>query len=490
MAFPDGHSFGGFAGLVDGASADRAPSLNSEQGAAAAGGGVSPIQPAASAGPDPWSMEALAAKARIPLPVAEGYLAYLGCTLGDAAEDFAFIPPEELEVALSGFVVGGVAATALQRGQATRLVAATHAQHPGPRTIQEITAPPAAAEQPAPALVVQPAPQPPAAPKRKYSEVLDQGDGQVYEDLPADKAHGLRAAHTKITGGPPPDDARPTTEQLSALHARMDAGRAPFADFAIWGPFGRRATKLLKYTAQVFVEGALQTRMLKGPSSYEAWRGSLKVFRSAMLMLEAARPSTLDGYEEGVRQLSLLFPQGWGTIATVEETVRAEQWDILREQIPANTPAGYDADMPWDFVIAQSTYGVPGAIKAHFWEMRVVLPLLRGASAGSAAATSAQMEGAPPVFENQVVHRPPRAQPKRGKGGQKGQRPPPTQTGPIQYCWAWNRDGNCQRPCPQGRVHRCEHCDGSHRGRDCPKAGGKTGTGKGKKGGGKGNPQL
>jgi len=212
----------------------------------------------------PLSLEALAGTARTPLAALEGYCAALGCDPSDTVEDFLFIPPDELTIALNAFSVGGEPASSFQRGQLTRFVAAAYALTPGPRTIKEIVEA-AAAPASAPGKPPTAAAPEPAQPKRKYAEVLDQSDDASYEELAPTRIASLRAEHVRITGGAPPEDARPTSEQLSALAARLDAKRAPFADFAIWGAFGRRAAKMLKYTAQVFVEGSLQTRMLKGP---------------------------------------------------------------------------------------------------------------------------------------------------------------------------------------------------------------------------------
>jgi len=57
----------------------------------------------------------------------------------------------------------------------------------------------------------------------------------VYEDLPPERVAELRAEHLRITGGAPPEDSRPTSEQLSALVARLKAKRPPFVDFAVCG---------------------------------------------------------------------------------------------------------------------------------------------------------------------------------------------------------------------------------------------------------------
>jgi len=373
----------------------------------------------------------------------------------------------------------------MQRGQATRLIAALHAFKAGPTSIEEIVAAPVA-----PAMVVTPAP--PAAElanKRRFAEVLDQADDHVYDELPPEKVTELRAEHVRITGGPPPEDSRPTSEQLSALVARLKAKRAPFVDFAVWGPFGRRQAKMLKYTAQVFIEGTLQTRQLRGPSGFDSWRSSWRVFRSAMLMAKAARPSTLDSYEDGVRQLCTLFPSGWGTVASSDETLRAEQWEIMLEQALADRPAAFDPDVPWDYVIANSAYGVPGALKAHWWETRVVLPLLQGAGRGQAASAAARLEDSTSDFPAAPVgarRRRPKTQRGQGQAATSSQPPQTAQAAgnpKVQFCWAWNRHAEgCPTPCPHGRTHRCEHCGGAnHRGKDCYSQKGK-GKGKGDKG--------
>jgi len=212
-----------------------------------------------------------------------------------------------------------------------------------------------------------------------------------------------------------------------------------------------------------------------------------------MLMLGQASPSTLDAYEEGVRELTVHFPHGWGTIALAEETMRAEQWDIMREQVVNNSPAAYSQEVPWDFVIGQSTYGVPGAMKAHWWESRVVLPLVKLSSRGASATAAAQLEGSlpVPVPDASWGQRAPRAN--RGRRqSQAGAAQQPTAASldkvrGFEYCYAWNRgDGFCPEPCAQGRLHACEFCGKTgHRGSACWSGKGKAkgkGKGKGKKG--------
>ena len=80
-------------------------------------------------------------------------------------------------------------------------------------------------------------------------------------------AAGLQGVSVVAVQAPSDDDARPTAEQLAALHARIKNSGVPYVDFALFGPYGHRASILRRFEAQVFVDNHLQTRRLKGPSS-------------------------------------------------------------------------------------------------------------------------------------------------------------------------------------------------------------------------------
>ena len=139
--------------------------------------------------------------------------------------------------------------------------------------------------------------------KFKFSAVLDQGDDNTFVTLPTLRRAELRQRHLEMTGGKPPEGRAPNSEQLAALEARLKTGEAPYADFAVFTPHGRRQAKLHKFEAQVFVGNQLTTRMLRGPADLSSWKASWAVFRAAMIMLGEASPATLDVYEGGITQL-------------------------------------------------------------------------------------------------------------------------------------------------------------------------------------------
>ena len=114
--------------------------------------------------------------------------------------------------------------------------------------------------------------------------------------------------YAKANGGDPLDHKECTRVQLTALGAKLAQDIAPYTDFAVWGSFGQRQARLMKYNAQIWVEGGLQTRMFRGPSSFDPWRRCWRVFRTGMLTLKVARPGVIDEHEEVVQSYSRSFP--------------------------------------------------------------------------------------------------------------------------------------------------------------------------------------
>ena len=109
--------------------------------------------------------------------------------------------------------------------------------------------------------------------RRKLSDYLDQGDDAMFEPLPEQELRRYRAVFEATTGGPPQEAERPTADQLAALHHKARTGGL-YVDFALWGPFGRRMAKHRRFEAMVWIDGALQPRMVRGPSDFESWRAA------------------------------------------------------------------------------------------------------------------------------------------------------------------------------------------------------------------------
>ena len=78
--------------------------------------------------------------------------------------------------------------------------------------------------------------------------------------LPAESVEFMWGPYRSTTGGDPPEYECPSADQLSGLVFMLESGMAPYAGFAVFGPYGRRQAKLLRYTAHGCVDAQLVTR--------------------------------------------------------------------------------------------------------------------------------------------------------------------------------------------------------------------------------------
>ena len=107
-------------------------------------------------------------------------------------------------------------------------------------------------------------------------------------------------------------------------------------------------------------DGSWTQKQLRGPSCYEQWESCWDVFACAMVMLGVATPGVLRQYASGIRQLATRFKDDWATIFTLDEEVRCEQWDRLRQEIEDGEvapPPGYLRDFPWMSIMSATRFG-------------------------------------------------------------------------------------------------------------------------------------
>ena len=88
-------------------------------------------------------------------------------------------------------------------------------------------------------------------------------------------------------GGPPEEEEEPTSAQVAGLHKRVVLlKQAPYVDFGVWVPFGRRALKLQKFRVYTPLgDGSFLMREMPGPQNFQQWQACWKVFKTASLML-------------------------------------------------------------------------------------------------------------------------------------------------------------------------------------------------------------
>ena len=238
--------------------------------------------------------------------------------------------------------------------------------------------------------------------------------------------------------------------------------------------------------------GELFRSDMAGPMTYDQWEARFMVFRSAMVMLDFASPSSLDGYRDHVRQFSTQFgPQCWVLLYQTDTRARREHAERLRRRANIELTAldaigvkgAYNPKSPWEYVFRQ----LP--VEFAFWKRELEDPaLLILARAPVAAITSeapvaktrdqhiTQVAGDVWLYglgrqdlpsKRQRVEIPSLARvyeyddQGHNKCNRRG----------VQLCAAF-QTGSCSSPCPQQLAHQCKIClYPTHGAKDCPKAG-------------------
>ena len=119
---------------------------------------------------------------------------------------------------------------------------------------------------------------------------------------------------------------------------------------------------------------SLHTKRLHGTTNIIDWQASWKVFKTAMLIFDAASTSALDSYEKVAVSLTRVLPSAWGIISVVDALCRTEQWDALFDVYSEVRPHHFDRKLPWDTIIYDSAFGVPQGPLTQWRKERVDHP--------------------------------------------------------------------------------------------------------------------
>ena len=238
--------------------------------------------------------------------------------------------------------------------------------------------------------------------KLQFADVLAQGLSGSFKLLSSDELATARQNFVLITGDEPGPAERPSDEQLSALKAWLEAkpgGRmkAPYADFAIFGPYGKRSLKARHFVTRALgAGGEWRVKRLRGPSTFTDWKASWAVFHNALLMLGAASPAALNSYFKGLETLLTRFPSAWPEIATADELVRSEQWDLLLEE---GLAAGTRTQGPqvWSSIIRDSAYGGFQGPRAQWWDDHLTFTLMATGRANASHTDVLESPATPPL---------------------------------------------------------------------------------------------
>jgi len=83
-------------------------------------------------------------------------------------------------------------------------------------------------------------PIPVAEPRLKLSVIIDPSMDSELVRLPGAKIRHMFTEYEKTRGAEPTEEIEPTVEQISAVKQVLDADLVPYADFSLFGPYGKR----------------------------------------------------------------------------------------------------------------------------------------------------------------------------------------------------------------------------------------------------------
>eukprot|EP00435_Cladocopium_sp_Y103_P021888 s3866_g5.t1 len=155
--------------------------------------------------------------------------------------------------------------------------------------------------------------------KLKLSQVLDQADDGEFVVQTEEARAGWYQQHLSVVGGWPLEEEEPTLEQMSALQRCLQVQDvAPYADFAIYVPFGQRALRASKWRTFVATPDGYTARELPGPSNFTLWRTCYRLLRTSLIMLDAVGLAALHSYEMHLERLARLthLPGTYCTLPT------------------------------------------------------------------------------------------------------------------------------------------------------------------------------
>ena len=209
-------------------------------------------------------------------------------------------------------------------------------------------APPAAPGDDALARAGPPPPAFSAEPKIKLSLLLDPSLDTDLVRLPHVKIRALYTKYAEVRGAEPAEDVEPTVEQISALAQVVSSDLTPYADFSLWGPYGKRLVGKLSFLAWNFQpDGTWHRRELPGPPSFEHWWSSFRVYRTAILLLDLAPPEHLDNYGEMDRTFANQYgPHSWYLVYQADTRMRSEHFERLRRLAERDSGA-FNPGKPW-----------------------------------------------------------------------------------------------------------------------------------------------
>ena len=324
------------------------------------------------------TIEQLFEEAGVRTPLREGVLGALGDPT--TVREVAFVSDEDWQ---------GLAATLLfspgteqgVEGPSTAPVALTPVQKSRVRYLQRVArlvaGLPVERERPLPEVSAAP---PPPSKRVGLSSLVDPSAEAELVNLDSSVVRTMFSSYKDKRGAFPHKDHEPTEEQLSAVAQLLGAGQAPYVDFALFGPHGKRALKKLTMVAFTYqVESGTWKRIeVPGPPDFATWWRCWLVFKTTLLLLGCVSTERLEHYGEFMRHLCETYGhEVWFIIAQADDRFRSEEMERLRRtaQIPyestsedARATSVFQPDRPWEWAFGAAL----GDQGRDFWDSEVL----------------------------------------------------------------------------------------------------------------------
>ena len=116
--------------------------------------------------------------------------------------------------------------------------------------------------------------------KIRMATVVDQGDDSEFAPADAQQITIWHQRYASLMGAPAPEEEEPASDQLQALNQRVySMSVAPYVDHAVWGPYGRKATRANKFRTWIpTADGRYISKELPRPENFQQWQASWRVF--------------------------------------------------------------------------------------------------------------------------------------------------------------------------------------------------------------------
>ena len=278
-------------------------------------------------------------------------------------------------------------------------------------------------------------------------------------------------AYRNKYGDFPGSSCDPSADQLAALSQVIAAGAVPFACFTIFGPHGQRLLRRMTFIGfhLNIATGEWSRREQAGPGSYHEWYKCWRVYRAAMLLLQAADAERLDNYAEMIRQQVTQFgEEAWFLVSKADARMRSEHLDRIRRQLRIAPERNFTEANPWSACYAAATED------HQFWAQELSTPatlFLSRNKRGDHSKEEKESPSSPPKKPKPGSRASRRGYQGEGKSERDEEGRYTRNRKGIEICGNYNlnRCGSAaaQGRCKQKRSHQCDRCLGPHQGLGC-----------------------